>query len=262
MIGILAALGAAFSWTCACFLWREQTKYLSARQLNLTKNVVALLIFSPALLTFNLQSNLREFCILLLSGAIGIAIGDSLYIIALRKLGTRRTVATESLSPILANTLGSILISETLPLKTWIGTLIVSASLVSSARQKTTSVNSEISGETSDNGFIYAFSSVLCAVLAAVLSRTVLVSSTLSPFQTTEIRLLGAIVILLPIVRGNLISLISKVPVSKRLKLLYGAILGTNIGILLQQTVFQVLPIGVGWTLLSTSPVSKSLTYL
>jgi len=32
-------------------------------------------------------------------------------------------------------------------------------------------------------------------------------------------------------------------------------LLGTNIGILLQQVVFKTLPKGVGWALLSTSPV-------
>jgi len=36
---------------------------------------------------------------------------------------------------------------------------------------------------------------------------------------------------------------------------LISIILGTNIGILLQQVVFKTLPIGVGWALLSTSPV-------
>ena len=32
-------------------------------------------------------------------------------------------------------------------------------------------------------------------------------------------------------------------------------LLGTNIGIFLQQVVFKTLPIGVGWALLSISPV-------
>tara|TARA_B100000609_G_C16989124_1_gene317796 strand:- start:383 stop:577 length:195 start_codon:yes stop_codon:yes gene_type:complete len=31
--------------------------------------------------------------------------------------------------------------------------------------------------------------------------------------------------------------------------------MGTNIGIFLQQMVFQTLPLGIGWTLLSTSPI-------
>jgi len=38
-------------------------------------------------------------------------------------------------------------------------------------------------------------------------------------------------------------------------KFLLSIFLGTNIGILLQQIVFKTLPIGIGWALLSTSPV-------
>jgi len=38
-------------------------------------------------------------------------------------------------------------------------------------------------------------------------------------------------------------------------RFLLSILLGTNIGILLQQVVFKTLPIGVGWALLSTSPV-------
>ena len=39
------------------------------------------------------------------------------------------------------------------------------------------------------------------------------------------------------------------------MKLFIATILGTNLGILLQQIVFKLLPIGIGWTLLSVSPV-------
>tara|TARA_Y100001978_G_C23373853_1_gene282205 strand:- start:120 stop:350 length:231 start_codon:yes stop_codon:yes gene_type:complete len=38
-------------------------------------------------------------------------------------------------------------------------------------------------------------------------------------------------------------------------KFIISVLLGTNIGILLQQIVFQTLPLGIGWTLLSTSPI-------
>ena len=38
-------------------------------------------------------------------------------------------------------------------------------------------------------------------------------------------------------------------------KFIISVLMGTNIGILLQQIVFQTLPLGIGWTLLSTSPI-------
>tara|TARA_B100000212_G_scaffold243226_1_gene185445 strand:- start:270 stop:533 length:264 start_codon:yes stop_codon:yes gene_type:complete len=42
-------------------------------------------------------------------------------------------------------------------------------------------------------------------------------------------------------------------------KFIISVLMGTNIGILLQQIVFQSLPLGIGWTLLSTSPIISLL---
>ena len=95
MLGILSAIGASFSWTFACFLWRSQTKYFSPVQINLIKNAIAVILFSPALLSFSWRIHLNQICILFISGLIGIAIGDTLYINALTRLGTCKTLTIE-----------------------------------------------------------------------------------------------------------------------------------------------------------------------
>ena len=255
MFGILSALGAASSWTYACYLWRKQTKYLSVLQINITKNIIAFIIFSPVILTFNFQSEFKEVFILLLSGIIGISIGDSFYIISLKKIGTRLTLTVEALSPVIATVLGALFLREMLSLKVFLGIIIVSISLIGVALQKTINHNNIISKTDKNIGFMFAFLSVLCAVIAAALSRLVLINYSLNTFQTTEIRLLGSIIGMFPVLQNNLIVSIKDLPAKNKLKILYATVLGTNIGILLQQNVFKLLPIGLGWTLLSTSPV-------
>ena len=42
---------------------------------------------------------------------------------------------------------------------------------------------------------------------------------------------------------------------NERIIFIVSILLGTNFGILLQQIVFKTLPIAIGWTLLSTSPI-------
>ncbi|WP_320663914.1 EamA family transporter [Prochlorococcus sp. MIT 1223] len=255
MFGIISALGAASSWTYACYLWRKQTKYLSAAQINITKNIIAFIIFFPIILTFDFQSSFKDIFILFLSGIIGISVGDTFYIISLKKIGTRRTLTVEALSPIIATFLGSVFMEEILPFKVWVGVFIVSISLVGVAFQKTINTQYIISNKDRKEGFIFAIFSVLCAVIAAALSRSVLTQSDLNPFQTTEIRLLGSVFALLPFLGKNLTYSIRMIPLKIKLSLLFATFLGTNIGILLQQNVFKLLPIGLGWTLLSTSPV-------
>ena len=255
MLGIFSALGAASSWTYACYLWRQQTQYFSATQINIIKNIIAFIIFSPFILTINFQSGLEEILILFLSGIIGISIGDTFYIIALKKLGTRRTLTVEALSPIIATLIGTIILGEILSLNLLLGVFLVSISLLGVALQKTKNNQYITSKDDKKIGFIFALLSVLCAVIAASLSRFVLINSDLNPLQTTEIRLLGSIFGLLPFLRKDLNVSIINIPFTIKIKLLYATFLGTNIGILLQQNVFNILPIGIGWTLLSTSPV-------
>ena len=255
LIGIISALGASICWTYACFLWRKQTEYFSALQINLIKNVIACLIFSPILFTLDFQSNFREIIILLASGVLGIAIGDSLYITSLKNLGTRKTLTIEASSPILASILGAVMLNEMPSRKVLLGVLIVSLSLIGVAFQKTKS-NQELKTNCfRKNEYLVAFLSVLCAVIAANLSRAVLINSNMNPFQTTEIRLIGSLIALLPLVRINLKISIKDLSLINKSKLVYATLLGTNLGIFLQQSVFQLLPIGLGWTLLSTSPV-------
>ena len=101
--------------------------------------------------------------------------------------------------------------------------------------------------------------SILCAISAGVLSRLVLTSSDLSPFQSTEIRLISSVFFLLPISGINILSLVGRIKNRNKLKLFIATVLGTNLGILFQQIVYANLPIGLGWTLLSTSTIFSLL---
>ena len=60
---------------------------------------------------------------------------------------------------------------------------------------------------------------------------------------------------MLPFSKYNILKYYKEITNRNKVKLLIATILGTNFGILFQQTVFQRLPLGLGWTLLSISPV-------
>ena len=94
-----AALAAALCWTVASLLWRRIPTSLSGAQLNLLKNLIALALQLPLLVLVPWSGDGRALLLLALSGAIGIAAGDSLYFAALRRLGTRRTLTLDSGGP-------------------------------------------------------------------------------------------------------------------------------------------------------------------
>ena len=258
MIGIISAFGAAISWTYACFIWRSQTEKYKSIDINLVKNIIAFLIFLPAFINFSFLVDSKYILTLLLSGVIGIGLGDTFYIKSLQIIGTRKTLSIETLSPLLAALSGEIFINENLALRSYVGIVTISISLFILLRQRTNLVVNSLSTINEPNNlsiYIFPFLSVLCAVSGGLLSRIVFLESNLSPFQTTEIRLLGAIIFLITIKRFKINFFLKKLDDNDQKKFLLSIFCGTNLGILLQQIVFKTLPLGIGWTLLSISPV-------
>ena len=257
MIGILSAFGAATSWTYACFIWRAQTQKYKSIDINLIKNIIAFLVFIPAFINLSSITDLKHIFILLISGIVGIGLGDTFYLKSLQTIGTRKTLSVETLSPLIAALSGEIFINENLTLNSWVGIIIVSISLfiILKKGNNLKEEKAPFTEKTNIKIIAFPFLSVLCAVLGGLFSRLVFLQSNLSPFLTTEIRLLGAIIFLISLKGFNINFFLNNIEKNQRKRFLISILLGTNIGILLQQVVFKSLPIGVGWALLSTSPV-------
>ena len=90
MIGFFAAISAVLFWTFSCSIWRKESENLLPRQINIYKNVLASILFLPVVLTISWLSNMSSIFVLIISGIVGISIGDTLYINALKIIGTRK----------------------------------------------------------------------------------------------------------------------------------------------------------------------------
>ena len=250
MTGVLAALGAALAWTSASALWRSLSNVGSALQLNCLKNSLATMLFLPILLTLPWSRFPIDSLLLLASGVIGIALGDSFYLAALRRLGTRRTLTVEAIGPVLAS-IGTVsLARESLTLQAWIGAALVSTAVLLIAWPN----GSDGNGSFNRDGLLCSLMAVICGLSGAFLARQVLVGGDLSALQSASIRLLGGALALLPFSAGAWRKLPSQ-PAAIYTRLVIATVLGTNLGIGLQQVVFQQLPVGPGVTLMSTAPV-------
>jgi drug/metabolite transporter (DMT)-like permease len=248
-IGHQAALAAAMAWTTASALWRSLSQFGTAIELNGLKNGLALLFFLPFLFTLPWTDQTGAIVVLLLSGVIGIAAGDSFYLGGLRRLGTQRALTVEAIGPVLASMGGVLMMGDTVRPAAWAGALLVSCAVVLVAQQ------SKASSATNGTAFglLLCVLAVMCGLSGAFLSRHVLITSSLSPMQTAAVRLLGGWLGLLPLLRGRLSP--KHLPKGVMAKVVLATLLGTNLGIVLQQIVFQSLPVGQGITLMSTAPV-------
>ena len=262
LIGIFSAFGATLAWTYACSIWRKQTNIYKPIEINFLKNIIAFIIFSPVILILKYSTDYKYFLILICSGIIGIGLGDTFYLKSLNLIGTRKTLSIEALSPLIAAIAGNLFLDENLNLNAWIGIVIVTGALVKIIKKKSYLLDKDSNLILNDNSldkYIYSFLSVFCAVIAALLSRFVFLESDLAPIFTTEIRLFGSIIFLCFITKMKLRLFISNFERKEKNQFILSVLMGTNIGILLQQIVFQSLPIGIGWTLLSTSPIVSLL---
>ena len=251
MTGQFAALGAALAWTLASGLWRSLSHQGSALALNAWKNGMASLIFLPVLVSLPWLDNRDAVPWLLLSGVVGIAAGDSFYLAALRRLGTRRTLTVEALGPVLASVGSVVLMGEALSPQAWVGAAMVTTAVALVA-------GSSVDLSRDRAGLALALMAVICGLVGAFLAREVLSTTALTPLQTASVRLCGGWLGLVPLLLHRAEAALPWIR-ARRGRVLLATLLGTNLGILLQQMVFQQMAVGPGVTLMSTAPVMALL---
>ncbi|APD48415.1 MULTISPECIES: DMT family transporter [Synechococcaceae] len=255
--GVLAALAAAFCWTLASSLWRRLPTSLSAAQLNLVKNLLALALQLPLVLFGGWRVLPGAFALLLASGVVGIAVGDSLYFAALRRLGTRRTLTIEAAGPAITALAGVVFLAELPTQAQWLGLTLISLAVVVVAVQQPPRCGALPSPPgTQRMGLLLALAALLCGSGGALLSRAALLASDLTPLQSATVRLAAAAVVLLPLFRHLPAPRARPRLARSRWPLvLVATLLGTSAGIVLQQAALQALPGGLAVALLATAPV-------
>jgi DME family drug/metabolite transporter len=105
MIGELAALGAAISWAIAPILYRNalvNTNPISANIVRCATNGIVLTIFLVAFGLTNILASLPPWVLIftVISGVIGLGVGDTFYMWGLKILGVSRAVPLASTYPL------------------------------------------------------------------------------------------------------------------------------------------------------------------
>jgi drug/metabolite transporter (DMT)-like permease len=257
--GEIAALSAALIWAIASFIYLKLGRRMSPLILNGTKSVIAIVLLLITL--WVLQDNPsaltgQALLYLMLSGAIGIGLGDTAFFGSINSLGARRALLMESLAPPLTALVALFFLQETLNAIAWIGIFLTVGGVawVVMEQESTTAVRSPHIWRGIGLGLVAAFSQAS----GAVLSRAALIDSDISTLWSTLIRLLaGVLVIALWLGRqlGELEDL--KWLRSPRTFTIVAvtAFGSTFLGIWLQQTALKFTAAGIAQSLGATSPL-------
>ncbi len=134
MIGELAALGAAISWTFSAILYRkalQQTKPISANIIRLSCTSAILLVFLIAIGKLGVLTNLSVNVAVLaaVSGAVGLGLGDTLYMLSLKLVGVARAVPITCTYPLFGLLWAVVFSGEAITLGVGLGTAAIVAGI-------------------------------------------------------------------------------------------------------------------------------------
>ncbi|MCH2049503.1 MAG: DMT family transporter [Trichodesmium sp. ALOHA_ZT_67] len=258
--GELAALSGAFLWAVSSAAYSLLGQKISALKLNLFKGLIAIaLIFLTLIISGKLQTELNLFTmnLLLISGIIGIGLGDTAFFYALKNMGARRTLLVGTLSPPITALLSLIFLEEQLTFGAWCGIFITGIGVAWVISERTPGV--VISNINIKQGIVWAILAAIANSTGIILSRFALLFSEIIPLWSTLFRLIGGIIIVvfLLLLQRTRQEKSEKInwSIKLRIDIFIVTFGGTYLGIWLQQTSLKYASAGIAQTLLATSPI-------
>jgi drug/metabolite transporter (DMT)-like permease len=206
--------------------------------------------------------------LLLLSGAIGIGLGDTTFFATINILGARRTLLLGTLVPVMTSLGGIVFLREVLNINGYLGILLtilgVAWVITERVSGKENWQNKQVAW-----GIVLGLFTVLTNATGSLLSRAALANTNINPLWAGLLRLSAGEVVLLLWVWWSFVqrkgisttSYISlhKNPYWKSPRIIttacLAAFLGTYLGIWLQQTALKLLSVGIATTLMQASPL-------
>jgi drug/metabolite transporter (DMT)-like permease len=244
-MGVFAALGTALCWAIAARLFRGTGNAFSPLTMNFWKGLISIAILAVVLVVVQ-PTGLSTHAILwlLLSGLIGIGIGDS-----------QAVLVAETLAPLFTALFAMAFIGEWITWQQWVGVAVVlfSVDMVIKVRKRSTT------HVFATSGYLYGVGAALCQAVGAVVSRDILSAGEIDAASAAFLRLVGGMIFVVPFIA---ITKTRYMPVinyqsnsGKRVwpAFVLATLLGTTAAIYLQMFAFAYAKAAVVQTLIATS---------
>jgi drug/metabolite transporter (DMT)-like permease len=257
--GEVAALTAAFLWALSTVIFGQLGKSISPLVLNLAKGAIAIaLIILTLVIQQNLQPQLPPAAIfwLMLSGVVGIGLGDTAYFKSINHFGARRALLMETLAPPLTALMALFFLQERLGAIAWCGILLTVGGIAWVISERVPTADQQALNLKA--GLIWSVLAQLGQASGAVMSRGALANTTVDPLWSGLLRITAGTIVLVLLVssRGAIRQQLQPLRSRQLLPLLgVAAVLGTYLAIWLQQVAFKFTPAGIAQALLATSPL-------
>jgi drug/metabolite transporter (DMT)-like permease len=264
----LAALSAAALWSIASIIYGRLGEQIPPKQLNLIKGFVAIVLF---LVTIVVSGEIFpdipviSLFLLLLSGAIGIGLGDTTFFATINILGARRTLLIGTLVPVMTSLGGIVFLKESLNISGWLGILLTILGVAWVITERVPNREDWQKNQVAW-GIVLGLFTVLTNAIGSLFARAALANTNINPVWAGLLRLsAGEVVLVLWLwwgfVRRQGISTAhpNKNSYWRSPRIItttfIAGFLGTYLGIWLQQTALKLSNVGVATTLMQASPL-------
>lgn len=259
-IGEIAALLTAMCWVGSSVSFEYAGKKVGTLVLNLMRLVVSFVIIT--IINFfitsgfqNLNISMDTIGILMLSGLVGMVLGDIFLFQAYIDIGARIAQLVMALSPPFAAILGYFILGETMGLIQIIGMLVtlLGIIIVITGREQG---SRKFVVRHSHKGILYAFIGAIGQALGLVLSKIGV--RDLNPFVATEIRIMAGIVGFILIISytrnwGKFFKTFKWKSVMTGITI--GSLFGPVVGVSLSLTAVKYTSTGIASTLMALTPI-------
>ncbi|HEQ79049.1 MAG TPA: DMT family transporter, partial [Euryarchaeota archaeon] len=257
-IGMLAALGTSVLWSFSSVLFTIGGKAKSPAAVNRTRILVALVIISllhlAVLGSILPRASPSEWGYLVLSGVIGLAIGDALLFAAFIRIGPRLSMLIMALAPVVTTSVAWVIFDEKLP---YLKVLSIVVALGGTAWVILERRRANDAFKTDATGLLLGFGGMMGQAVGLLLSKVVL-DDGFDTLSATYIRMIG----------GALSLWIFTFIISKNLEpfkdftqwkfmclILVASIVGPVLGIWSSMVAIAYAPLGIASTLMSLAPI-------
>lgn len=193
MIGEAMALSCALCWASAVWLFRRAGA-VDAKALNIYKNVIAsallLVLMAATGRSFDVQRSAGDWAALVVSAALGLSLGDTLFFLGLQRVGTSVAAVTDCTYAPTVAVLSQLILGETLQGGVLVGAPLVVAGLGLLSWQRPTPG----SPPADRLGIAYCVAGVVATATAVVVAKPALGRSDL--IEATTVRLIAGTVLL------------------------------------------------------------------
>ena len=260
-LGEISALLTAILWAVSSYFFASAINKIGSLNVNFLRLVISLILLAVTIFIFNLSIDisLRQWILLMLSGIVGLAIGDALFFKSLEYLSPRISTLVTSLSPAISAIMAFLFLNERISIMNITGIFIALSGVMLVVFKKEENTGNAKNTKELNKGLLYAFLYTLGQGGGIILAKFAYEEKEVNSVTATAIRILPAAIILLPFFWMKVKSFNPKIIFQGNKKIfsdvLLATILSAYIGMVLMLVSVTQTSIAVASTIMGTVPI-------